>query len=163
MKKKNRILLLIIVLVLILIISILILNSQKSKQTATEDKNTSTTTYFEDSNIEKLSAMPEKERITFYFSKYIEHIENGNFEEAYNMLYSEFKNTYFKSLENFEEYIETKYPEIMAINYVSFQTEGPYYIISVKVEDIINEANFEQKFILREYDYNNFVLSFQAE
>ena len=143
MKKKNRILLLIIVLVLILIISILILNSQKSKQTATEAKNTSTTTYFEDSNKEKLSEMTEKERITFYFSKYIEYIENGNFEEAYNMLYGEFKNTYFKTLESFEDYIETKYPEIMAINYVSFQTEGPYYIISVKVEDIINETNFK--------------------
>lgn len=163
MKKKNRILLLIIVLVLILIILILMLKSQKNKQTVTASESIPSNTYFENSDTEKLSEMTEKERITFYFSKYIEYIENGNFEEAYNMLYNEFKNTYFKTLENFEEYIETKYPEIMAINYVSFQTEGPYYIISVKVEDIINEKNFEQKFILREYDYNNFVLSFQAE
>ena len=36
-------------------------------------------------------------------------------------------------------------------------------VISVKITDISTDESFEQKFILREYDYDNFVLSFQAE
>lgn len=162
MKKKNRVLILIAVFIIILLILILILNLQNKNKTHISE-NTEEQTYFEDSNIDKLEQMSEKERIIFYFSKYIENVENGKYEVAYNMLYDEFKNTYFNSIEKFENYIKNKYPEIISIDYESFRREGEYYIISTKILDISTEESFNQKFILREYDYDDFKLSFQAE
>ncbi len=161
-KKKNRVLLLIVLFIIILLILMAVVTMQNEKKTNTTD-NPRETTYFEDSSVSKLDGMSEKDRITFYFSKYINNIENGNFETAYNMLYDEFKNTYFDTLEKFENYVKEKYPEIISVDYVSFKREGKYYIISVKILDISTNESFEQKFILREYDYDEFVLSFQAE
>lgn len=162
MKKKNRVLLLIVVFTIILLILILILNLQKPNKTNVAE-NTEEKTYFENSNIDKLEQMTEKERIIFYFSKYIENIENGDYEVAYNMLYDEFKNTYFDNIEKFENYVKNKYPEIISIDYESFSREGKYYIISTKILDVTTGESFNQKFILIEYDYDNFKLSFQAE
>lgn len=162
MKKKNRVLLLIALFVIILMILITIVNMQDSKKVKKEEE-ANETTYFENSSTDKLASMSEKERITFYFSKYIENIENGDYEIAYNMLYDEFKATYFDTIEKFETYAKEKYPEIISLEYLEFKREGKYYIISVKVLDISNNDSFEQKFILMEYDYDNFKLSFQAE
>lgn len=162
MKKKNRVLLLIALFVIILMILITIVNMKDSKKVKKEEE-ANETTYFENSSTDKLASMSEKERITFYFSKYIENIENGDYEIAYNMLYDEFKATYFDTIEKFETYVKEKYPEIISLEYLEFKREGKYYIISVKVLDISNNDSFEQKFILMEYDYDNFKLSFQAE
>lgn len=162
MKRKNRVLLLIALFIVILLILITIVNIQSSKKTE-EAELKNETTYFEDSSVNKLASMSEKERITFYFSKYIENIENGDYEAAYNMLYDEFKNIYFNTIEKFERYVKEKYPEIISVEYVNFKREGKYYIISVKISDISTDESFEQKFILMEYDYDNFKLSFQAE
>ncbi len=162
MKKKNRILLLIVIFIIILLIlmAVVTIKNENEKNIANNPKET---TYFEDSSVNKLDQMTERDRIIFYFSKYIDNIENGDFETAYNMLYDEFKNTYFDTLEKFESYVKEKYPEIISVEYISFEREGRYYIISVKITDISTDESFEQKFILREYDYDNFVLSFQAE
>lgn len=162
MKKKNRVLLLIALFIIILLILMAVVSIQNGKEKNAVD-NPEGTTYFEDSSVSKLEGMSEKDRIVFYFSKYIENIENGDYETAYNMLYDEFKNTYFDTIEKFESYVKEKYPEIISVDYVNFKREGKYYIISVKILDISTNESFEQKFILREYDYDNFVLSFQAE
>ena len=114
-------------------------------------------------SVDKLEGLSEKERILFYFSTYIENIENGNYQVAYDMLYDEFKNTYFDNIEKFENYVKNKYPDIISINYNSFVREGEYYIISTEIFDISTEESISQKFILKEYDYNDFKLSFQAD
>lgn len=162
MKKKNRVLLLIALFIIILLILIIIVDIQASKKKKEAEK-TNEATYFEDSSTDKLASMSEKERIIFYFSKYIENIENEDYKTAYTMLYDEFKNTYFDTIDKFETYIREKYPEIISVEYLEFRREGKYYIISVKISDISTNESFEQKFILREYDYDNFKLSFQAE
>lgn len=162
MKKKNRILVLICILLLILIITIMILNSKKEEKGQVVSENTDNTTYFENSSIEKLAAMTEKERITFYFSKYIESIITKDYETAYGMLYDEFKNTYFNTLEEFENYIIEKYPEVTTVDYLGFQREGVYYILSTEIKDGFGEKSFKQKFVIREYNFDDFVLSFQV-
>lgn len=161
MKKKNKVLVLIAILVFILIIISIMLNAKKVNDN--EGQQTVDTTYFENSSINKLAEFSEKERVMFYFSQYIENIENGDYNNAYKLLYDEFKNTYFDTIEKFESYVSQKYPEIILVDYISFQREGVYYIVTVKIEDIVTGESFEQKFVIREYDYNNFVLSFQAE
>ncbi len=161
MKKKNKILLLIVIFAIILSILILIININKSKNN--EVDNEEQETYFEDTSVDKLEGLSEKERILFYFSTYIENIENGNYQVAYDMLYDEFKNTYFDNIEKFENYVKNKYPDIISINYNSFVREGEYYIISTEIFDISTEESISQKFILKEYDYNDFKLSFQAD
>ena len=163
MKKKNKVLLLIIIFIIIVSILILIVNLNKSKNENNEINIEEKETYFENTSVNKLEGLSEKERILFYFSTYIENIENGNYQAAYDMLYDEFKNTYFDNIEKFENYVKNKYPDIISIDYDSFVREGEYYIISTKIFDISTEESVSQKFILKEYDYNDFKLSFQAE
>lgn len=162
MKKKRKILVLIVIFVIILLILINIAQ-RKNANNITVSDSTDQTIDSSVQELEELKQMNEKQRIKFYFSKYIENLENGNFEVAYNMLYEEFKNNYFSTLEKYEEYIKEKYPEIITVSYVNFQREGIYYILTMEIQDLINDTSFEQIFVVREYDYNNFVLSFQAE
>lgn len=159
--KKKRILILIFILAIILVACIIVLSMQKNNtnNVSTEEN---TASYFEDSNIDKLAGFTEKERIKFYFSQYIEYIENRDLEKAYNLLYSEFKENYFPTLTEYKEYINSKYPDFISVEYINIQAEGYYYIFTVNIIDSLNDTSFEQKFIIREYNFNDVVLSFQV-
>ena len=52
----------------------------------------------------KIQNMDENARTQAYFGKYIEQIESNNYSDAYNMLNDEYKNNYFPSLSDFENY-----------------------------------------------------------
>ena len=54
-----------------------------------------------------LRNMTEKERIKTYVSKYISYIENLDYEKAYSLLNEDFKQNYFKTIEEFETYAKT--------------------------------------------------------
>lgn len=164
-KKKNKILLLISVFVIILIILIFILKLQEKKENPTSNikNNTQAAVSKEDEELARLQNMNEYERMRFYFSKYLNNIEDGNIETAYNMLYDEFKNTYFPTLDDYKNYVNEKYPDIIAVNYNNFQREGKYYILSTTIQNPVTNSNFAQKFVIVEYGFNDFKLSFQAE
>lgn len=163
MKKKNKILILIIILFIALVIAIIVLKSQKKTTNTNTNTNVQTISYYEDSNIDKLDNMSERSRIKFYFSQYIENLENEAYDKAYDMLYSEFKKKYFPTLEDFEDYVQKKYPKIFTLNYDYIKTEGFYYILTITFFDSMKDTEFTQKFIIREYNYNDIDISFQAE
>ena len=81
------------------------------------------------------------------------------------MLYPEFKNTYFKTLDNYITYIQKAYPEDVSIEYEDIEMQGTIFIVSITIKDLANyqAEGKEQKIIVRETDLNEFVISFQVE
>ncbi len=114
--------------------------------------------------LEEVKKMEEKQRMTYYFSKYITYLEEKKYEKAYNLLYNEYKNNYFPTLENFEKYAKEKYPDFMKIEHTYMSRQGEYYILTVNIYNLLtNEViEKEQKYVIKENDFCDFVLSFQV-
>lgn len=169
MKNKKVILALMIILVIVAIAILVIINNIK-KQPTTDNTTPSNEVHMKtdeqinSEDIEKLKSMSEKERIRFYVSKYISYIETNEYEKAYALLYDDFKANYFPTVQDFKNYVKNKYPDIITMNNSSIKREGKYYILTMTFADMIEDKkNFAQKFIVVENNYNDFVLSFQAE
>jgi len=112
---------------------------------------------------EELKSLGERDRMELYFSKYIEYVENEEYRSAYNLLYSEFRNTYFDTLEKYEEYVKNKYPAMLDIEYTNIERQGDIYVLFINVKNLFNEEEaFEQKIVIRENDFDSFELSFNV-
>ena len=55
--------------------------------------------------IEDLKDKDERTRIQQYCGKFIRYIESKDYDKAYALLYPDFKNNYFKTVEDFEKMI----------------------------------------------------------
>ena len=108
--------------------------------------------------------MKEKQRMQYYFSKYITYIEEKNYEKAYNLLYEEYRNNYFPTLEEFEKYVKQKYPDFMSVEYNDMSRQGEYYILTVNIYNLLTNEIIEkeQKYIIKENNFLDYVLSFQV-
>lgn len=114
---------------------------------------------------EDLKSMTERERMEFYFSEFINYIENGKYQEAYNLLYPEFKENYFKTLDDFKKYVNKTYPEFVSFSYNDIERQGNIYVLMITVinPDLNkSEAKKSQRIVLKENNFNDFVLSFQV-
>lgn len=169
MKNKK----LVIILILMIVLSIVAVAvgitinkiAQKEKQNeVSSELQLKTAEEKEQEEIAELKNMGEVKRMQFYVSKYFSYIEARDYENAYKLLYDEFKQNYFNTQEEFEMYIKNKYPDIITLNYENLERLGTYYVLTVSFSDLINnEKNFTQLFVVRENGFNDFVLSFQAE
>lgn len=170
-------LVLVIIAVILVIINIsLFINIMKIRKEM--DNNTDTDTVQEDNRIptqeeqkaatiQKLKKMNERDRMEFYIGEYIGYIEEKKYNEAYNLLYPEFKDNYFKTLEDFEKYAKNKYPSSMIMNYTNIERQGEYYVLFTEIIDAdtvntIAEKKFTQNIIVKENGYDDFYISFEA-
>ena len=139
-------------------------NSRKISQTSEDSKNEK-----DEEKIKKLKNASEAERIRIYLGEYFKFLEKKDYESAYNLLYSDFKQNYFPTFEKYKEYIEKcKYPDMLAITYKNIQVQGNYYIVTLDIKNLDPDAiNSEMvvkedtKFVVKENDYDEFYLSFQ--
>ncbi len=117
-----------------------------------------------DDTTKYLSSLDERSRMEYYCSEYFSHIEKKEYESAYNMLYAEFKQNYFPKLEDFEAYIEKTYPSQFAISYDDITRQGSIYVLKISVLDILGSRDNKktQRIVLKENNYNDFVISFQV-
>lgn len=113
-----------------------------------------------------LETSDEVTRMKTYIGDYFNYIKQEEYEKAYNLLYSGFKDNYFNSLEEFEEYVKTTYPSSFYLKYGEVKRYGYYYYVSVTIFDM-DEITKEEKsymkgtiFVLKENDLLDFVLSF---
>ena len=175
-KKKKIILISIIgtiIIILIMLLTILKLKKQNtnlekidndlnttSEQTATENEEVDEE---EKRLISKLKKVSEAERIRIYLGKYFKHIEKKEYDKAYELLYPQFKENYFPTLEDYEKYIaEQQYAEVMTIDYDDIHMQGKYYIVTVKIGDLLSGADIvkkEKTFIVQENGYNDYYIS----
>lgn len=155
-----------------------ILSEPKSKYEVSENANTSTNTNtnttqstvsVDEAYMNRLKKMGERDRMEHYFGKYITYIEKKEYEKAYDLLYPEFKNRYFKTIDEYKTYIQEKYPkEMISVNYNNIERQGEYYVLFLEIVDLSNsskndEKKISQKAVIYEKDYDDFVLSFDVQ
>ena len=115
--------------------------------------------------LEKLKSMKERERMEYYFSEFMEYIENAKYQEAYDLLYPEFRDKYFKTLDDFKKYVNKTYPDFVSFSYNDIDRQGYIYVLTITVinPDVDKtEAKKSQRIVVKENNFNDFVLSFQV-
>ena len=161
------------ILLVLLIIGLIIygLVSDKKNQNGETTKTVIDTSTGQkvDPSLLAIYQMSESDRIKYYFNEYITYLEDSNYESAYNLLYKDFKDQYFKTLDDFTKYVQKKYLPVMSVQYDDITRLGNYYVLTVSFLDVFNSTEDKpviwttQKFIIYENDYNDFQMSFQAE
>lgn len=134
---------------------------EQQQQTTSQDQQITSEEY----QLSLLKQGTERDRIEYYCGQFFKCIENKNYTKAYEMLYPEFKENYFPTIEKFKEYVQKTYPSKMSIYYDDFDRQGDIYITVVKISDLFSENSeetFTQRIVVKENDYNNYVLSFQV-
>ena len=148
------------------------LESMKEKEetsNTTIQENTLTKEEIEENTnqleIEDLKDKDERTRIQQYCGKFIRYIENKEYDKAYNLLYPDFKNNYFKTVEDFKKYAEEKFPQtLIAVEYNNIERQGQYYILFTTIKTPLNvDYSMDQKFILIENGFNDFKISFDVK
>ncbi len=118
-----------------------------------------------ENRIAQLQGLEERDRMETYFGMFLQYVENKEYETAYNLLYEEFKKTYFPTLETFIEYAQKNFPE-MVIEYENIERNGEVYVLWVNMADVLNSSRNDEKqkmnVVIKENDYNDFVMSFSV-
>lgn len=114
--------------------------------------------------INRLKDMGERDRIEYYASKFVSSIGNKSYEYAYSLLYDEYKERYFPTLEKFEEYAKTRLPSRLSLEYTNIERNGDVYVLWVTLKNPIgtDKSEVEMNFIIKENDLNDFVMSFSV-
>ncbi len=134
----------------------------------TKTKEPETETYYipqtNDEIIKYLSGLGEGERMEYYCAEYFKCLEDGDYDGAYNLLYTEFKKNYFPTVEEFEKYVKKTYPEYWALQYDDITRQGDLYVLRLKILDVLGSRDNEkvQRIVIKENTYNDFVVSFQV-
>lgn len=170
MKNKLKILdyiLIITLLITIVIVLTIVIKSleKKSIQKEVINNGKNITDIKQDDSDNELKDMSERQRMEFYFSEFMDYIENGKYQEAYNLLYPEFKENYFKTLDDFKKYVNKLYPEFVSFSYNDIERQGNIYVLMITVinPDLNKiEAKKSQRIVIKENNFNDFVLSFQV-
>ena len=106
----------------------------------------------------------ERERMQSYFSSFIEMIEAKQYEQAYALLYDEFKTNYFPTEALFKEYCEEKFIfQMFDVTYTNIERNGDIYILWIQINDPVGDGEtMNLNAVIKENDFNDYVLSFSV-
>lgn len=157
------------IIILVVMIVTIFVGKNKKDEIEIGDREEITEEELEEDKNQKLVAvlqdMEERERMEFYFSIFLSYVEEGKYEKAYQLLYEDFKNTYFPTLEDFENYIPTVFSEMSSIEHENIERSGDVYILWLSISDAVNgspDNKREMNFVIREIEYNDFEMSFSV-
>lgn len=171
--KKMIIIGIVIVIIIISVILIILNNNSNNNEVSNNDGNNNqnysktekTVSKEEQEKISKLKTKKEAERIKTYLGTYLKYIETKDYSSAYSLLYDEFRQNYFPTLEDYENYIkEQDFPELLTIDYDNITTQGELYIVTVRIGNMQARSEtqkVEKRFIIKENDYNDYYISFK--
>lgn len=177
MKEKRKLIyiLLVIVILILVFLNIRVFINNNFEKVGNNTKNEiinrayNITTEEEDeqNRKNKLASLDTRNRMQTYFGTYISYIESKDYENAYNLLYDGFKQTYFPTLQDFANYAKDAYPSNIVINYIDISREGTMYILELQIIDALNsnkqtETESMQAVILEE-DINDYKISFEIK
>lgn len=120
----------------------------------------------DDEIIKYLSNLGEYDRMKYYCGEYIKLLKHQEYEKAYNLLYNEFKQNYFPTYNEYEAYVKNFYPKLFAVKYDDITRQGDLYVLRLKIVDAsksTEDNEVVQRFVIKENNYNDFVLSFQVK
>ena len=138
----------------------LIANSNQNEETIQEIQSSKSE---EEQELEKLQAMTERDRMEYYFYKFISYIHSEDYSKAYDLLYPQFKENYFKTEEEFKNYAIKTYPQSVGFAYNDIDRQGSIYVLTITVMDTNKKVTDQksQRVVIKENNFNDFVLSFQ--
>lgn len=114
-----------------------------------------------------LSDMDEQKRMTYYCAEFFKLIDKKRYEDAYSLLYSQYKENYFPTFANFKKYFEDYFPDDFSLNYTNIERLGSIYVMWVSVNDTVNGSKFGHNFsmyvVVQENALNDYVISFSRD
>lgn len=165
-RKKALIIVIGIIFVIIVIIASVIVLIRQTNNTNPESAELVVDDMEQANNeaeLQSLYNMTEQERITYYCAEFFKLVDKRNYEEAYNLLYDEYKENYFPTEASFSQYMREYFPEDFSLSYTNFERLGDIYVLWVSVSDTLNGSlghNFDMNVVIKENDFNDYVLSF---
>lgn len=164
-KTNKSILILIIVLVIILILCLVAFKIITKKDATVEYEKAvlKREETIKELVVEDLSGKTEQQRMEYYCSQFFKYVSTRNFEKAYDLLYSEYKENYFPTIESFERYMIDYFPSDVSITYTNFERLGNIYVLWIRIKDVYNGTNghnFDMNVVIREDAYNDIKMSF---
>ena len=167
-KKKNQKYIIIILVVFLVLLAIILQTNSKKSSVEYEDYEPTpeeVESMEQDSITSALEDMEERDRMEYYFGIFLHYMENEEYEEAYELLYPEFKENYFPTLDKFTEYAQNTFSDMMDIEHENIERNGEVYVLWINIADAINGKPGEKKqmnVVIKENDYNDFVMSFSV-
>ncbi len=110
--------------------------------------------------IEKYEGATDQQKVALNIEKFIQSINAKDYKYAYGCLADSFKNNYFKTQAEFENYAKQNFFDNNTVGYKEFSIQGDVYSYSVV---LTNKATGEQKnktFIMQLGEETDFVMSF---
>ena len=125
---------------------------------------------------EELRQMSETQRMKRYVGIFFENIEQGKYQDAFDVLNSDFKYTYFHNdVNEFAKYAKTYFdPSTTVVTYDNIERlgnnkTGNLYILWLTIGNLFqpklaeNEKIEQTNFVIIEYNYNNYEMSFSVQ
>lgn len=122
---------------------------------------------------EQLRNMSESKRMKKYVGVFFENIEKGKYEDAFKVLNEDFKLVYFhNSLDEFTQYAKKYFdPSVIVVSYDNIERlenskTGNMYVLWLTIGNLFQPKLAEDSeipqtnFVIIEYDYNNYEMSF---
>ncbi len=186
-KKKNNnmkyIIAIIIIAIIMIINLVIIIKLTKKPGSTAQTNNTINSTVSSESNTdeeesqsrdEEVRNLSETIRMKRYIGFFLEDIENGDYQSAYDVLNEDFKKTYFTNLEEFKNYADKNFnSSIMTLTYDNVERlgnskTGNMYVVWVTISNMFQEKLQDDEelpqtnFVIIEYDYNKYEMSFSV-
>lgn len=109
---------------------------------------------------EKYNSATEQQKVAMNIDKFIKAINAKDYKYAYNCLADSFKNNYFKTQEEFENYAKQNFYENNSVEYKEFDTNGEYYTYSVTLTKKDTKEQKNKTFVMKLGEETKFEMSF---
>lgn len=110
---------------------------------------------------EKYNTSNETQKIALCIDRFIQAVNDENYNFAYSVLSDSFKNNYFKTQESFIQYVKQYLLGRDQIEYTELKNEGTIYKCTVNLKNSTNAIS--KTFILQLKDETNFELAFNIK
>ena len=151
-KKNNNIkyIVAIILIAIIMIINLIVIirltkkpkSANQANNSISSESNNDDTEEDSGSREDDVKSLPETLRIKRYIGFFLEDIENGDYQSAYDVLNEDFKKTYFTNLDEFKEYADKNFnSSIMTLTYDNVERlgnskTGNMYVVWVTISNM---------------------------
>lgn len=101
-----------------------------------------------------------QKKVSYNANKWIQMINNKDYESAYNLLNETFKNTNWKTVDEFKKYIEQNYPSYYQIESGQYQAYGTNHSITCILKDLDGNNQKSITIIMKLNENMDFEMSF---
>lgn len=114
-----------------------------------------------DEEVQKYNKLSSQEKAVSNVDKVMKLINEKSYSTVYSYLNSEFKNTYFPTLDRFTNYIKQNFFENNIVGQLTVGNQGDNYIVTVPYKEFLSPAADEKEaiFLVRLKEGTNFELA----